>query len=123
MENMEIKFGVIELMGPLCSMDHNDRLYLATCGDHEFEVLAQYWSAETGKFTGTITGARAETRGWTLLRGGLKNPDAHYQWFTESPAWDAFEAATGVTPKAFLEAFEEFIEDEAAREAAKADED
>lgn len=116
MENMEIKFGIIDLMGPLCSMDHNDRLYLATCGDHEFEFVAQYWCSETGKFTGI--------RGWTWRRGGPKNPAATVQWFTESPAWDAFEAATGVTPKAFLEAFEEFIEDEAAREAAIiADED
>jgi len=101
---MEIVFGAIDLL------DHNDRLYLAKCGDHEFEFVAQYWSAETGKFTGTT--------GWSWLHGGLKNPDDTAQWFTESPAWDVFEAATGVTPKAFLSAFEEFIEDVSAREAA-----
>ena len=85
-----------------------------------YKRQAQYWRSETGKLTGIRSSG---TRGWTLLRGGLKNPCDTAQWFTASPAWDAFEAATGVTPKAFLEAFEEFIEDEAAREAAKADED
>jgi len=101
MENMELTFGVIDLL------DHNDRLYIAVWGDYEsqFEFVAQYWCSETGKFTGTT-------------RGGLKNPDDPALGFTESPAWDAFEAATGVTPEAFLSAFKEFIEDAAAREAA-----
>jgi len=93
MENVEIEFTVLRWM------DYNDRFYVAKCGDHEFEFVAQYWCSETGKFTGT-TG-----------------------WFTDSPAWDAFEAATGVTPKAFLRAFEELIEDEAADDDDEADDD
>ena len=106
MENMEIEFAVID------GMDHYDRLYVAKCGDHQFEFVAQYWSSETGKFAGTTSYAY-------MMHNGPKNPDDTAQWFTESPAWDAFEAATGVTPKAFLRAFEELIEDE----AAKADDD
>ena len=106
MENMEIVFCAIDLL------DHNDRLYVAKCGDHEFEFVAQYWDGETGRFTGTDSDAY-------MMHNGPKNPDDTAQWFTESPAWDVFEAATGVTPEAFLEAFEELIEDE----AAKADDD
>lgn len=112
MENMEIEFAVIDWM------DHSDRLYVAKYGDHQFEFVAQYWDGETGKFTGTDDEAY-------MMHNGPKNPDDTSQWFTESPAWDVFEAATGVTPKAFLSAFEALIEDEAAKagEDDEADED
>jgi len=108
MENMEIVFGIIDLM------DNNDRLYLAKVGDHEFEFVAQYWSAETGQFTGTTPQA------YMMHNNGPKAVEDPALWFTASPSWDGFEAATGVTPDAFKKAFENFIEDAEAREAARA---
>ena len=112
MENMEIEFTVVRWM------DHNDRLYVARCGGHEFEFVAQYWDGETGKFSGTS----AEPY---MMHNGIKYAEDSALGFTESPAWNDFEAATGVTEKAFLRAFEELIEDEAAKagEDDEADED
>ena len=106
MEKMEIEFTVLD------GLDFYNRLYVAKCGCYEFEFVAQYWDGETGKFLGT-------TPDIYVMHSGPKYPGDTAQWFTESPAWDAFEAATGVTEKAFLRAFAELIEDE----AAKADEE
>ena len=85
MENMEIVFCVID------GLDHNDRLYVAKCGDHQFESVAQYWDGETGKFTGTNPEAYQ-------MHNGPKNPDDTAQWFTESPAWD-FSRPPPVLPR------------------------
>jgi len=109
---MEIEFTVLRWM------DYNDRFYVARCGGYEFEFVAQYWDNETGKFRGTHPDVY-------VMHNGPKNPDDPAQWFTDSPAWDAFEAATGVTPEAFLDAFEDHIEEEASEndEDDEADDD
>lgn len=87
--------------------DHNDRIYTAAANGAEFRFCAQYWDVETGEFDGTGNDV------W-VNHGGIKNYHDPAQRFTDSPDWDAFEAASGVEPRAFRIAFEELVSAEFA---------
>jgi len=90
--------------------DHrfDGRFFTALYGEHRFFFIAQLWDDE-----GRLVGTHPEAG---VMHYGLKAEEDPALFFCDSPAWDAFEAATGITQKELEEIFFDFIEEQESEE-------